>query len=106
MLHNSVVARRILLMGFVVLCSMREGSVCHRPSALILAIVGLAVGPFARPSMAMPGMAATAASEPATSDDAAMAMLDNMPCCPTKAPFLTVARITLFHGDLRMQIIR
>ena len=53
----------------------------------ILAIVGLVVGPIARPAMTMPThIQAGAASDRAMSDSAAMAMPDDMPCCPKKAP--------------------
>jgi hypothetical protein len=62
------------------------------PSAIrsllgILAIVGLVVGPIARPAMAMPAPMPTAvASDQATVNEAAMAMPEDMPCCPKKAP--------------------
>jgi hypothetical protein len=53
----------------------------------ILAIVGLVVGPIVRPAMAMPApMPTTVASDQATVDEAAMAMPEDMPCCPKKAP--------------------
>jgi hypothetical protein len=52
-----------------------------------LAIVGLVVGPIARPAMAMPAPMPTAvASDQATVDEAAMAMPEDMSCCPKKAP--------------------
>jgi hypothetical protein len=53
----------------------------------ILAIIGLVVGPIARPAMAMTAALPTAvASNPATVDEAAMGMPQDMPCCPKEAP--------------------
>jgi hypothetical protein len=52
----------------------------------ILAIVGLAIGPAVSPAMAMPPpMHAGAASE-AMVEEAALAMPEDMPCCPKKSP--------------------
>ena len=46
----------------------------------VLAIIGLAVVPIARPAMALPSGNTTMA------DDAAMGMPEDMPCCPHQAP--------------------
>jgi hypothetical protein len=46
----------------------------------ILALFGLAVAPVARPAVALPH------GNMAIADDAAMAMPEDMPCCPKKAP--------------------
>jgi hypothetical protein len=53
----------------------------------ILAIVGLAVGPLARPA---------AASHQPMVDHAAMAMPEDMPCCPKKAPMPDCGKDCLF----------
>jgi hypothetical protein len=51
----------------------------------VLAIVGLAVAPLARPVLAMTAVAQSAiASDHAAADGAPM--MDDMPCCPKKAP--------------------
>jgi len=53
----------------------------------IPAIVGLVLGPIARPAMALPApMNAAAASDQAMVDEAAIAMPEDMPCCPKKSP--------------------
>jgi len=46
----------------------------------VLAIIGLAVVPIARPAMALPS------GNTAMADDAAMGMPEDMPCCPHQAP--------------------
>ena len=55
----------------------------HLPA--LFAIIGLLVGPLAKPAMAMPvGMHPPVASEQVISDDAAA--MEEMPCCPKKTP--------------------
>jgi hypothetical protein len=53
----------------------------------ILAIAGLVVTPVARPAMAMStAMQAPAASDQPMADDAAMAMSEDLLCCPKEMP--------------------
>jgi len=76
---------------------LRSGSLCYvrrvkilsaiRSLLAIPAIVGLVLGPIARPAMALPApMNAAAASDQAMVDEAAIAMPEDMPCCPKKSP--------------------
>jgi hypothetical protein len=69
----------------------------------ILAIVGLVVGPIAKPAMAMPYPVHTGAAsgEP----DATMAMPEDMPCCPTKAPIPDCCKDCLFMGMCATQFL-
>jgi hypothetical protein len=68
----------------------------------ILAIVGLVVGPAARPAMAMPAaIQAGAASEQPMVDHAAMP--EDMPCCPTKTPIPDCGKDCLFMTMCAMQ---
>ena len=72
----------------------------------ILAIVGLAVGPVARPAMAMSAaIQASAASDEPMVDDAALAMPEDMPCCPTKAPVPDCGKDCLFMAMCATQFL-
>src|SRR5436305_13861678 len=72
----------------------------------MLAIIGLVVGPIARPAMAMPAALPTAvASNPATVDEAAMAMPEDMPCCPKKSPIPDCGIDCLFMAMCAMQFL-
>jgi hypothetical protein len=65
----------------------------------ILAIVGLAVAPVARPAMAMP--VGSAASDQAAPDEAAM--MEDMPCCPKKSPIPDCCKDCLCVGMCALQ---
>jgi hypothetical protein len=72
----------------------------------IPAIVGLVLGPIARPSMAMPApMHTGTASDQAMVDEAAMAMPEDMPCCPAKAPIPDCGRDCPFLAMCAMQFL-
>ena len=72
----------------------------------IVAIVGLVLGPIARPAMAMPAPMHTAvASDQAMVDEAAMAMPEDMPCCPTKAPIPDCGKDCLFMAMCATQFL-
>jgi hypothetical protein len=72
----------------------------------ILAIVGLALAPLARPVMAMPAaIQAEAASEQPMADGAATAMPEDMPCCPTKAPTPDCGKDCLFMAMCAPQFL-
>jgi hypothetical protein len=72
----------------------------------ILAIVGLAVGPVARPAMALPAATqAPAASDQPMAVDAAMAMPEDMPCCPTNAPVPDCGKDCLFMAMCATQFL-
>jgi hypothetical protein len=72
----------------------------------IPAIVGLILGPIARPAMAMPAPMHTAvASDQAMVDEAAMAMPEDMPCCPTKAPIPDCSKDCVFMAVCAMQFL-
>ena len=75
-----------------------------RSLLVIPAIVGLFLGPIAKPAMAMPApMHAGANSDQAMVDDAAMAMPEDMPCCPKKSPIPDCGRDCLFMAMCAMQ---
>jgi hypothetical protein len=72
----------------------------------ISAIVGLVLGPIARPAMAMPAPIHTGvASDQAMVDEAAMAMPEDMPCCPKKSPIPDCGRDCLFMAMCAMQFL-
>jgi hypothetical protein len=72
----------------------------------ILAIVGLVLGPIARPAMAMAVPMHTAvASDQAVVDEAAMAMPEGMPCCPKKSPIPDCDRDCLLMAMCAMQFL-
>lgn len=52
----------------------------------MLAVVGLALAPIAHPAMAMTAFAQAGATSEQAVDHAHMAMPEDMPCCPKKAP--------------------
>ena len=62
----------------------------------ILAIVGLALAPVARPALAMPAAQVPAAFDQPMVGHAAMAMPEDMPCCPQKSPTPDCGRDCLF----------
>jgi hypothetical protein len=70
----------------------------------ILAIVGLVLGPIARPAMAVP-MHTAVASDQAMVDEAAMAMPEGMPCCPKKSPIPDCDRDCLLMAMCAMQFL-
>jgi hypothetical protein len=72
----------------------------------IVAIVGLVLGPIARPVMAMPApMHTSIASDQAMVDGTAMAMPEDMPCCPTKAPIPDCGKDCLFMAMCATQFL-
>jgi hypothetical protein len=93
---------------------LQSGSLCYvrrvetlstiRRLLAILAIVGLVLGPIARPAMAMPASMHTgAASDQAMVDEAAMTMPEDMPCCPKKSPVPDCGRDCPFLAMCTMQ---
>ena len=52
----------------------------------ILAIVGLVVAPIARPAMAMTAVIQSHSADHVVANHGDMAMPEDMPCCPKKAP--------------------
>jgi hypothetical protein len=70
----------------------------------ISAIIGLVIGPIARPAMAMPApMNTGVASDQAMVDEAAMP--EDMPCCPKKSPIPDCGRDCLFMAMCAMQFL-
>jgi hypothetical protein len=95
---------------------LRNGSLCYvrrvktlsaiRSLLTISAIVGLVLGPLARPVMAMPAPMHTGiASDQAMVDGTAMAMSEDMPCCPTKAPIPDCGKDCLFMAMCATQFL-
>ncbi len=76
-----------------------------RSLLVILAIVGLALAPVARPAMAMPVAQVPGASDQPVPDDAAMAMPEDMPCCPEKAPMPDCVRDCLLMAMCATQLL-
>lgn len=70
----------------------------------ILAIIGLALAPIGRPAMAMPAATHGAALEQPMAGDGAMAMPEDMPCCPKKAP-IPDCKDCLFAGMCAAQFL-
>jgi hypothetical protein len=72
----------------------------------IPAIVGLVLGPIARPAMAMHAPIHTGvASDQVMVDEAAMAMPEDMPCCPKKSSIPDCGRDCLFMAMCAMQFL-
>jgi hypothetical protein len=93
---------------------LRSGSLCYvqrvktlsaiRSLLAIPAIIGLVLGPIARPAMAMPAsMNTVVAFEQALVDEATMAMPEDMSCCPKKSPVPDCGRDCLFMAMCAMQ---
>jgi hypothetical protein len=74
---------------------------------VISAIVGLVLGPIARPAMAMPAPMHTgvASDDQAMVGGAAMAMPEDMPCCPKKSPIPDCSRDCIFMAMCAMQFL-
>jgi hypothetical protein len=67
-------------------------------------IVGLVLGPIAKPAMGMPTTMHTGvASDQAMVDEAAMP--EDMPCCPTKAPIPDCGKDCLFMAMCATQFL-
>jgi hypothetical protein len=72
----------------------------------ILAIVGLVLGPMARPSMAMPApMHTGVGADQEMVNDAAVAMPEDMPCCPRTAPIPDCGKDCLFMAMCATQFL-
>ena len=95
---------------------MRSGSLCYvrrvktlsaiRSLLAIVAIVGLVLGPMARPSMAMPApMHTGVGADQEMVNDAAMAMPEDMPCCPRTAPIPDCGKDCLFMAMCGTQFL-
>jgi hypothetical protein len=70
----------------------------------IPAIVGLVLGPIAKPAMAMPTpMHTGVASDQAMVDEAAMP--EDMPCCPKKSPIPDCGRDCVFMAMCATQFL-
>jgi hypothetical protein len=93
---------------------LRSGSLCYvrrvktlsaiRSLLAILAIVGLVLGPIAKPAMAMPTpMHTGVASDQAMVDEAAMP--EDMPCCPKKSPIPDCGRDCVFMAMCATQFL-
>jgi hypothetical protein len=67
----------------------------------ILAIAGLAVAPMAMPTATQ----AAATSDQSMVDHAAMAMPEDMPCCPKKAPIPDCGKDCLFMAMCATQLL-
>jgi hypothetical protein len=95
---------------------LRSGSLCYvrrvktlfaiRSLLAIVAIVGLVLGPIARPVMAMPApMHMGVASDQAMVKGAAMAMPEDMPSCPRTAPIPDCGKDCLFMAMCATQFL-
>ena len=72
----------------------------------IAAIGGLVLAPIAMPSMAMPApMHTGVAADQEMFDEAAMAMPEDMPCCPKKSPIPDCGRDCPFMAMCAMQFL-
>jgi hypothetical protein len=52
----------------------------------LVAVLGLIIAPLARPAAAMAGDMASVSVDVSAAADSGMAMPEDMPCCPDKAP--------------------
>jgi len=106
LLPDSAAVRHILRSGS--LCYVRRVKTLYAIRSLLAipAIVGLVLGPIARPAMAIPPpMHTGVASGQAMVDEAAMAMPEDMPCCPKKSPIPDCGRDCLFMAMCAMQFL-
>jgi hypothetical protein len=105
---SGIAAFYVLLPESRSLCYVRGvKTVCAIRSLLaIVAVVGLVLGPIASPVMAMPApMPTGVASDRAMVDGTAMAMPEDMPCCPTKAPIPDCDKDCLFMAMCATQFL-